>query len=163
MMDPRARHLIYLFQMAPHPEGGYFRELYRSNLAVQPGGGRPLRAALTTIYFLLAAGQLSRWHRVSSDEVWHYYEGGPLELFTADANFERMSCQLLGRADEADTRPVHVVSANTWQAARPTGAYTLAGCTVGPGFDFADFQLLRDCPEEAAELTRRHPEWKHFI
>ena len=88
------------------------------------------RSALTTIYFLLVEGTYSAWHRVQSDEVWHFYEGDALELLTRDS---------VTRLD-AENR-VRVIRANEWQAARPLGAYTLVGCTVGPGFEFEDFEM----------------------
>jgi predicted cupin superfamily sugar epimerase len=138
--------------LRPHPEGGYYREVFRSRLQVQPGDVRPVRAALTVIYFLLTAGAVSRWHRVASDEVWNFYEGDPLELLTIDPQTRQVEHYLLG-AVGVDARPVHVVPAGVWQAARTTDAYTLVGCTVGPGFDFQDFQMLRDMPEEAARLS----------
>jgi predicted cupin superfamily sugar epimerase len=161
-VDARAADLIQGLGLTPHPEGGYFREVYRSAARVHPLDGRADRLALTTIYFLLVAGQVSRWHRVASDEVWHHYEGGPLELLVADSGFDDVSRRLLGPVAET-TQPVHVVVAGEWQAARPTGSYTLVGCTVGPGFEFADFQMLESLPDEAAALRRRHPEVAVFI
>jgi len=89
------------------------------------------RSALTTIYFLLVEGTFSRWHRVQSDEVWHFYEGGPLELTIRDGESVIL--------DEGHR--VHVVPARAWQTARPLGAYVLVGCTVGPGFEFEDFAM----------------------
>ena len=160
--DRRAAELIEGLGLAPHPEGGYFREVYRSAARVHPLDGRPDRLALTTIYFLLTAGQVSRWHRVTSDEVWHYYEGDPLELVVADAGFEAISRRRLGPVAD-NTQPVHVVVAGEWQAARPIGAYTLVGCTVGPGFEFSDFQMLDALPHEAASLKQRHPDLAMFI
>ena len=109
----RAAELIEGLGLVPHPEGGYFRELYRSAARVQPLDGRPYRLALTTIYFLLIAGQVSRWHRVASDEVWHYYEGDPLELVVADPGFADVSRRRLGPV-AGETRPVHVVRAGEW-------------------------------------------------
>jgi predicted cupin superfamily sugar epimerase len=161
-MESRATVLISSLGLAAHPEGGHFREVYRSASRVQPADERPQRAALTTIYFLLAAGEVSRWHRVASDEVWHYYEGHALVLFTADANFEGVTPHVLGSIGDG-RQPVHVVPANMWQAAHSTGAYSLAGCTVGPGFEFADFQLLRDRPVETEAVRRRHPSAARFI
>src|SRR4051812_36278447 len=161
-MDSRSERLIASLDLAPHPEGGYFREIYRSGVFVQPLDGRPQRAALTTIYFLLTAGQVSRWHRVGSDEAWHYLEGDALELFTADAGFEKVPRHVLGCVVEG-VEPVHVVSRNTWQAARTMGAYTLLGCTVGPGFEFADFELLRDVPAELETARRKHPFIDAFV
>ena len=82
-MHRRAAELIRELGLAPHPEGGFFREIFRSTLLVEPCDGRSRRSALTAIFFLLAQGQVSRWHSVRSDEVWHLYEGGPLELLIA--------------------------------------------------------------------------------
>jgi predicted cupin superfamily sugar epimerase len=161
-MDRRASDLIATLGLIPHPEGGYFREIHRSVSQVQPLDGRSARAALTTIYFLLAAGQVSRWHRVASDEVWHHYEGGDLELFTVTADLERTGTLALG-ASAAGSQPVHVVPATMWQAARPMGAYALVGCTVGPGFEFADFQMLRDLPDAAEHVSRCYPVLSEFL
>jgi len=143
--------------MQPHPEGGHYVEIHRSATRVQPADTRPERSALTTIFFLLGAGETSRWHRViGSDEVWHVHEGAPLELFTAGRAFERFDRHVLGPIDGAQ-RPVHVVEAGVWQAARSSGEYTLVACSVGPGFDFADFEMLKDDPEAAATAATRQP------
>jgi predicted cupin superfamily sugar epimerase len=155
-VSDRAEELAAVLGLAPHPEGGRYREVHRSTERVRPLDGRTDRAALTSIHFLLAEGEVSRWHRVRSDEAWHFAEGAPLELLTMDADFARVRRWMLGTADAADG-PLRVVPAGCWQAARPTGAYTLVGCTVGPGFDFADFALLRDLPREAETLRARHP------
>jgi predicted cupin superfamily sugar epimerase len=161
-VDSVAADLISGLGLTPHPEGGYYREIFRSAARVQPLDGRTDRLALTTIYFLLVAGQVSRWHRVASDEVWHYYEGGPLELFVADAGFHDVSRRLLGQVGD-NREPVRVVIAGEWQAARSMGPYTLVGCTVGPGFEFADFEMLDSLPDEAASLKQRHPDLASFI
>jgi uncharacterized protein len=161
-MNSRALHLIASLGLAPHPEGGHYREVHRSAAGVQPLDGRGERAAMTTIYFLLATGEVSRWHHVASDEVWHHYEGDPLELFSADPDFGAQERTILGPLGDG-SRPAHVVPAGWWQAARSTGAYTLVGCTVGPGFDFADFRMLRDLPEEAENLRCRHPDTVSLI
>ncbi len=143
-MDPRAAYLIESLGLTSHPEGGYFREIYRSTARVRPDDGRSDRAALTTIYFLLVEGMISGWHRVSSDEIWHYFEGAPIELVAADPEFNEVERRVLGPSTDVSATPVHVVRAGHWQAARPMGPYSLAGCTVGPGFEFADFEMLRD-------------------
>ncbi len=138
-MHPRAAALIRELELRPHPEGGYFREIFRSPERVQPLDGRPPRAALTTIHFLLVAGQHSRWHRVRSDEVWHFYEGEPLDLFWTvgdEVHHATLGPGLPG------TRSVAVVPAGCWQAALPAGSHALVGCTVGPGFDFEDFEMI---------------------
>lgn len=158
----RAAELIATLGLTPHPEGGHYRELYRSPTGVQPEDGRPARPSLTTIYFLLAEGEVSRWHRVGSDEVWHVFEGAPLELLTAEPGMEHVTTQVLGAVRDGLV-PEHVVPAHWWQAARSTGAYTLVGCIVAPGFDFADFAMLRDMPDVAAAVRRRHPAVAMFI
>ena len=136
--------------MQPHPEGGFFAEIHRS-------------ALLTEIFFLLTAGDISRWHRVRrSDEVWHYYEGAPLELLTAGLDFERLDRHVLGPVT-AGQRPVFVVEAGVWQAARSTGDHTLVGCTVAPPFDFANFEMLRDDARAAADAVRRQPAAQEFV
>lgn len=158
-LDPRARLLIEALGMRPHPEGGHYCEQIRSARRVRAlEAGAPERTALTSIYFLLVAGTHSRWHRVEADEVWHHYEGAPLELLQVDAALAALTRQLVGPVDEAGTRPLAVVPAGRWQAARTTGAYTLVGCTVAPGFDFADFALLDDRPDEAVVLRARFAE-----
>ncbi len=149
-MHPRAAELIRALDLVPHPEGGYYRETYRSPLVLD-GLARGPRSALTVIYFLLHEGTFSALHRVTSDEVWHFYEGEPLELTLLDddgrATTATLANDLVGGA-----RPHVVVPAGTWQAAVPRGAYTLCGCSVAPGFDFADFAMpSRD------ELRARFP------
>jgi uncharacterized protein len=144
-MSDRAAVLIEELDLTPHPEGGHFRELFRSAHAVQPQDGRPLRSALTSIYYLLREGDRSRWHRVASDEAWHYYEGEAMELWMVSPDGSESTRVQLGPAS-VSAAPTYVVPARWWQAARPLGAYTLAGCTVGPGFDFRDFELLADDP-----------------
>jgi predicted cupin superfamily sugar epimerase len=99
---------------------------------------------------------VSRWHAVRSDEVWHFYEGGPLELFIASADVRTIASAHLGPVGEQST-PTRVVAASCWQAARPLGDYALAGCTVAPGFEYADFQMLADDPRAAARLRAAAP------
>ncbi len=148
-MNPRAQQLISALQLQPHPEGGWFAEVFRSAEQVQPQDDRPLRSALTSIYFLLESSQQSNWHRVRSDEVWLHLEGDALNLWCWDGRAPAATCHALGPVDLASgQRPQHTVSAGYWQAARPVATaagcgYTLVACTVGPGFDFADFVLLQ--------------------
>jgi uncharacterized protein len=156
MLD-RASTLVATLGLIPHPEGGYYGEVYRSPGTVLPADGRGPRSALTTIYFLLPAGSMSRWHRVRSDEVWHFYEGAPLDLWTASPLGGEVGRHRLGPLDDGQ-RPVHTVPAGQWQAARSSGAYTLAGCTVGPGFDFQDFAFAADEPSAAAAFRTQRPE-----
>src|SRR5262245_31225223 len=149
-MHTRAQQLIDELSLRPHPEGGHFRELYRSPARIETRDNRLERAAVTTIYFLLTDEGHSRWHSVTSDEIWHFYEGDGIDLFVAPPSLDRVErAQLSGLAD--DGAPVRIVPAGWWQAARTSGAYSLLGCTVSPGFEFADFTLLRD---DAASATR---------
>jgi len=154
--------LIASLGLAPHPEGGYYREIFRSRRRVAHPDAVGDRSALTGIYFLLAAGQISRWHRCRSDEIWHYHEGDPLELWTAVAGCGRIERRILGSAGDG-AEPVRTVEGGLWQAARSTGVYTLCGCAVGPGFEFEDFEFLSDYPETAGELKERRPEAARFL
>lgn len=135
-MNERAQQLIETFALAPHPEGGWYRQVFKSEELVTRHADGARRSALTTIYFLLVEGMYSAWHRVQSDEAWHFYEGDALELLTRENENDAPQITRL----DADHR-VHVMRAGEWQAARPLGAYTLVGCTVGPGFEFEDFEM----------------------
>lgn len=129
-----AEEVVRLLGLIPHPEGGFYRETFR---APAPAGER---GASTAIYYLLPAGEISAWHRVvDADEVWHHYAGGPLELTLSDGR-ER-STVLLGSGLAAGERPQAVVPAGVWQTARALGDWTLVGCTVAPGFQFASFEM----------------------
>jgi predicted cupin superfamily sugar epimerase len=161
-MDPRAAELIRALGLDPHPEGGYFRELFRAPDTVEPADGRGRRSALTAIYFLLPGDAVSRWHRVRSDEVWHHYEGAPLELLQVPANETGIERVLLGPYGR-DQAPARCVPAEWWQAARSLGAYTLVGCTVGPGFEYTDFELLADRPDLAQRLSRTFPNMHRLL
>lgn len=140
-----AADVIRLLGLKPHPEGGHFRETFRDPFLVYPpaharedceGAGR---AASTAIYFLLARGERSHWHRVDAVEVWHWYAGAALELDIAqEGRRERVT---LGNDLAAGERPQAIVPAHAWQAAQTLGDWTLVGCTVAPGFEFAAFEL----------------------
>ena len=156
-MHSRAADLIEALDLRPHPEGGFYAEIFRSAARVTTDDVRGERTALTTIYFLLPGGASSRWHQVDSDEVWHFYEGDPLELLELDAGAESLTPHRLGPVDGTVQRPVHTLPARAGQAARSLGDYTLVGCTVGPGFDFADFRLLADDAALAARVRDRWP------
>lgn len=160
-MHPRARELTALLRLEPHPEGGLFRRVFRSERTVTRAAGET-RCALTTIHYLLIDGSFSRWHRVAADEAWHFLEGQPMELLVSPPTAHHVEHIVLGPAS-ATTQPVYVVPADHWQAARPLGAYSLLGCSVGPGFDFADFTLARDLPEEEAELRERLRGFGEFV
>jgi uncharacterized protein len=155
-VSDRGAALVATLGLIPHPEGGYYGEVYRSASTVQPADGRDPRPALTTIYFLLPAGAVSRWHRVRSDEVWHFYEGAPLELWMTPPGIGEIGRKQLGPLQPGQ-EPIVTVPAGWWQAARSTGPYTLVGCTVAPGFDFRDFELAADHPDQAAALRAIAP------
>jgi predicted cupin superfamily sugar epimerase len=154
-IPPDRRHaLITSLGLVAHPEGGYYAEVYRSPAYVKPPDDREPRPALTTIYFLLAEGQVSRWHRVQSEEVWHFYEGAPLDLWMTSGEVGPIRRHRLGPIQE-NQQPVVVVPAGWWQAARSTGEFTLVGCTVAPGFDFRDFSLAHDDPYIAEAFRKQ--------
>ena len=129
-----ADDVIRLLDLAPHPEGGHYCETFRDTATGGSG-----RAASTAIYFLLKAGEISRWHRVDAAEVWHWYAGAPLALAIVEGK-ERRDVRL-GPDLASGERPQAVVPAHAWQQAQSLGAWTLAGCTVAPGFEFAGFEL----------------------
>jgi predicted cupin superfamily sugar epimerase len=130
-----AADIIRLLDLKPHPEGGHFGETFRDGLTIEGG-----RAASTAIYFLLARGERSHWHRVDAVEIWHWYAGAPLalEISQTPGRVERV---MLGCDLNTGERPQAVVPANAWQAAQSLGDWTLVGCTVAPGFEFAGFEL----------------------
>jgi predicted cupin superfamily sugar epimerase len=130
-----AAEIIRLLHLAPHPEGGHFREIFRDPRQIEG------RAASTAIYFLLAAGERSHWHRVDAAEVWHFYAGAPLALEIAEGDKSAAKRLVLGTAFVADERPQIVVPARAWQAGESLGEWTLVGCTVAPGFEFSGFEL----------------------
>ena len=131
---PSASDIIASLDLKPHPEGGHYRETFRDSSVDAVG-----RSRSTAIYFLLARGERSHWHRIDAVEVWHYYAGDALTLRIADDNGTRSLT--LGPDLAAGGIPQAIVPAHAWQAAESMGDWTLAGCTVAPGFDFATFEL----------------------
>jgi predicted cupin superfamily sugar epimerase len=148
--------LVRALGLQPHPEGGFYKETYRAQARVETPRGS--RSAGTAIYYLLPRGQLAAWHQVASDEVWHFYGGEPLTLYLLSA--QGLETVTLGREVLRGEQPQVVIPAGVLQAAVPRGEYTLVGCTVAPGFDFADWEmpsldtLLARYPEHA-ELFRQ--------
>jgi predicted cupin superfamily sugar epimerase len=134
-----ASELIERLGLKPHPEGGWYREVHRATERVETPRGA--RAALTTIYYLLEQAQISRWHVVSSDEIWHFHAGAPLELLVYQPESRIIRRNVLGRP-ALEQQPIGIVRAGEWQAARSLGAYSLVGCDVGPGFEFDDFRFV---------------------
>jgi predicted cupin superfamily sugar epimerase len=154
-MNDAARAIIQRLGLAPHPEGGFYRETFRARLPIDTPHGT--RAVCTAIYFLLPAGTFSALHRVRSDEVWHHYGGDPVQLHVIDRGVHGIV--VLGPDLAAGERPQYVVEAGTWQAAVPSGnEYALCGCTVAPGFDFADFEM-----PTRANLCAHYPDLRSVI
>lgn len=171
---PESKSLIDRFHLQPHPEGGHFKEVFRSKQVVTRESSRlhiqdnesqqPVqvtrRSALTEIYFLLEKGDFSRFHKVVSDEAWHHLSGGPLQLILLSPNLEERINLLLEPADVGEA--IQVVPSSWWQAAIPLQTHTLCSCSVGPGFDFADFEMAKDGPA-AKQISRRFPDLAHLV
>ncbi len=131
-----AADIIRRLNLAPHPEGGHYRQTWRA-----AGTGR---TAGTAIYFLLAAGERSHWHRVDAAEIWHFYAGAPLTLWTAETDQGPRVAHHLGPDLAAGQLPQVIVQPDHWQAAETTGDWSLVGCTVSPAFEFSGFHLAPD-------------------
>lgn len=148
-----ASYWIEHLELIPHPEGGYYKETYKSErtMTISDDGKFPSERAFSTgIYFLLGPDDFSTFHRIKSDEMWHFYEGGPLEVLYFQDGLQRI---VLGREIDKGQKLQAVVPANTWFASRPmTKEYALVGCTVAPGFDFRDFEMA-----EAKSLRQLFP------
>ena len=162
-MKPAA-YWVDKYQMTAHPEGGYYTETYRSTELI-PHEGLPGRFAgprpmSTGIYFLLESHHFSALHRIQSDEMWHFYAGAPLHVYVIEPNSGELHVIRLGPDPEAGEVFQAVVPAGAWFGSRPApgSAYSLVGCTVAPGFDFADFELAT-----CSQLLRRFPQHKAVI
>jgi predicted cupin superfamily sugar epimerase len=155
-----ARVLVEKLALLPHPEGGWYREIYRSRDRVQTRRG--LRSAVTTIHYLLEREQLSRWHVVEADEIWHFYGGAALELIGYDPTTRRLERHVLGDVRDGN-KTVAIIAAHEWQAARSLGEYSLVGCTVGPGFEFEDFRFVAALPEHEPHFTGELAPWVHLL
>ena len=155
--------LIQQLGLSPHPEGGHFRETYRATEQVSTPWGS--RAASTAILFLLQAGERSHWHRIRSDEAWHFHGGGGL-LIHALSPAGEASTTRLGMDLAAGEHPQHVVPAGHWFAAEPAAdsPWSLVSCTVAPGFDFSDFELASSAQLQthAAALTQLCGDWRRL-
>jgi uncharacterized protein len=134
--EPTAADIIARLELRPHPEGGYYREMFRDARCDAQG-----RACSTAIYFLLTRGERSHWHRIDAVEVWHYYAGSALLLQIAIAEGCTPHTVKLGPDLAAGERPQAIVPPAAWQCAETTGDWTLVGCTVAPGFEFAGFEM----------------------
>ncbi|GAA3626685.1 cupin domain-containing protein [Flavivirga jejuensis] len=155
--------IVDKLELQPHPEGGYFKEVYRSGGLINEEnlgeGFTGQRNYATSIYFLLTSDSFSAFHRIRQDEIWHFYKGAPIKLhIISDAGI--YSNTIIGNDIEKGQNPQFVVKAKDWFAAEviDENAYALVGCTVSPGFDFSDFELpKRDI------LISRYPEHKNII
>ena len=145
----RIQNLIRELGLQPHPEGGYYKESYRSSGLIGkeclPTGMNGDRSFSTAIYFLLQEGDFSAFHRIRSDECWHFYDGGTLLIHEISPNAE-YKCIRLGRDTRGGELFQYTVPANYWFASEPApcSEFSLVGCTVAPGFDFADFELAKE-------------------
>jgi predicted cupin superfamily sugar epimerase len=145
----QARAAIEKLDLRSHPEGGWYREVFRSSERVETTRGA--RSAITTIYYLLERNQISRWHVVEADEVWHFYEGWPLELLAYDPGARSLVRSVLGNTSD-DHERVAVIRKGVWQAARSLGDFSLVGCSVGHGFDFEDFSFVASLSHHRAHF-----------
>lgn len=125
--------IIRILQLAPHPEGGWYRQTWSAENGPRPTG--------TCIYFLLKAGEHSHWHRVDADEIWLFHAGAPLALRVAETEAGPSETLQLGTDLAGGARPQHIIPTGHWQAAATTGDWTLVSCTVSPGFQFEGFEL----------------------
>lgn len=141
-----------------HPEGGRYKEVYRSISNVSKGA--VTRSALTHIYFSLQKGEVSHFHKVSSDEVWNLYKGSGLYLYQWDGTDSPPTC--IEISEKANCY-CHVIPAGFWQAAIPINEEVLVGCSVAPGFDFVDFQMIDQTSKEAQTLLSLNLKWSSFI
>lgn len=149
--------LITKLGLEPHPEGGYYRQIYRSTSEVISPKHGLARPAVTHIYFLLLKGQVSRFHRVLHDEIWNHYAGAPLTLF--QLHQQQLHEKRIGGENN---EMASIVPGGHFQAAETTGDYSLVGCSVAPGFDFADFSFIDEpCVRQWIELA--HPHLRKFI
>ncbi|MBT3135786.1 cupin domain-containing protein [Alteromonas sp. ALT199] len=150
-------HLVRKYNLEPHPEGGFYRQVFRSKNETTSYVHNKSRPALTHIYFLLLRGQVSRFHRVLHDEVWNHYEGAPLQLFQLEN--QQVSERRIGGPNH---EYVEIVNAGNFQAATTMGDYSLVGCSVAPGFDFQDFSFIEE-PSMQEWIKVAHPDLAKFI
>ena len=160
----KIEELINHYNLLPHPEGGFFRQTYAAAEQISkealPERFEGSRSFSTAIYFLLPTGSFSAFHRIKSDEVWHFYEGCALHIHVIHPNGDYDCLKLGSNLNNGESYQL-VVPANSWFASEPVGdpgSFTLVGCTVAPGFDFADFELA-----EVAALTNQFPKHEELI
>ncbi len=157
------KDFVAQYQLLPHPEGGYYKETYRSNVAIDkqalPKGFGGTRNSSTAIYFLLEEGNFSAFHRIKSDECWHFYSGQTLLIYVLESSGNFYTIKLGNDTANGEVFQA-MVPANSWFASEPapTSSYCFVGCTVSPGFDFEDFELAT-----ASALSKVYPTEKELI
>ena len=161
-MKDRVKELIHLFQLTKHPEGGYFREVYRSDKTVKIDELGNERSSLTDIYFLLTQTDISRFHRLKHDEVWHFYEGAPLTLMELKPDSLDISEVIIGSPGPLLAYK-HCVKGSNWQSAYSHGPYSFVGCTVGPGFNFDDFEMMTHYKETMTAVLSKYPKLEKYM
>lgn len=160
-MNEKAKYYIQKLQLNKHPEGGYYREIYRSGEIIfidAPNQNRK-RNVSTSIYFLLEGSQKSKFHKLKSDELWHFYDGTAVKIYILDGN-GKLTETMIGRDIENGELFQTTIGKNNWFAAEVMDkkSFTLIGCTVSPGFDFSDFELGK-----RADLLKKFPDHKELI
>lgn len=156
-MPAEWRRLVAELGLQPHPEGGYYRETFRAGRRVSVDGD--MRAAATSIYYLLAEGACSAWHRIDADEVWYFHAGGPLEIHVLTADGDLVTHRLGNPVTHVGATCQAVVPAGCWFSAElaQAGDYALVGCAVAPGFEFGGFELAR--LDDIQPALSRHGDW----
>ncbi len=161
MQNRTARYWIEKLDLLKHPEGGWYKETYRSKNIIDkealPERFSGSRNISTAIYYLLEKGDYSAFHRIKSDEIWHFHDGSPLEIIEINSKGELIT-HCLGLNSDIACVPQVIISAHSWFAARPLGSFTFVGCTVSPGFDFNDFEMA-----DKQQLVTRFPNHSKII
>lgn len=154
-----AKKIITQLNLIPHPEGGYYKETYRSPLVIHSPKVNKPRNCLTDIYFLLPKGQVSRFHKIAHDEIWHFYLGSPLKII--EWNKKKFTEIIIGDYNNK-VNCKYVVRGGIWQAAESLGEFSLVGCTVSPGFNIKDFSFF-NANKEPLIIKKRYPQYLKYI
>ena len=152
--------IIEKLNLSEHPEGGYFRQTYKSDRIVQPQKESYARSSATHIYYFLSSGMYSIFHKVKHDEIWNLYDGEGVRLYIFDDRNNTVVEQILSNRDFTFHA---VVQGDLWQAAEPIGDYVLVGCTVAPGWEFEDEEFLSDHPESIEKMIKLRPDLKRLV
>ena len=152
--------IVKKLNLSKHPEGGYYRQTYKSDLIVRPQKGSYTRSCATHIYYFLSRGMNSKFHKVKHDEIWNLYDGEGVKLHIYDDKDNKVDEQILSKSHFKFHTIVH---GNLWQAAEPIGDFVLVGCTVAPGWELEDEAYLSDHPEIIEKLIELRPDLMRFI